>query len=170
MSERLFAHWCTPLGSPDTEHKLFSVCCCRMCHLNLRLCSFLVFPRQSSQRLTWLLTSTRAVWWTCRWTKVAPKWSGKMLDDEKELESFDTFAHVICNLPAKRLLFFSLSDIEHDCVYLTLCAVREIKAVMCLCHGQTKQNKTKRFLTLFQLSGNLCDHVQGFKMCLWATL
>lgn len=63
---------------------------------------------------------------------MAPKWSGKMLEGEKELEFFDALAHAICNLPApaQRLPFFSLSGIEHDCVYITLLALREIKAVM----------------------------------------
>lgn len=85
---------------------------------------------------------------------------------------------VIClSEPAQRLWFFSLGGIEHDCVYITLLALREIKAVMWLC---LDKKKTKSY-PISTLVGNLCDNVKkkGFNifnpvasstvfMCLWA--
>lgn len=142
----------------------YSVCCCGMHHLT----SGCAFCRRSSRRSTWLPTWTRGVWWTCRSTKVAPEWSGKMLEGGKgawaPLTHLPTQSVICLSEPAQRLLFFSLGGTEHDCVYITLLALREIKAVTWLCHGKTKQ---RDFLPYFNLGGKFvwhCYKKDGFKM------
>lgn len=59
----------------------------------------LLSSRQSSQKSTWPPTLTRDAWWTCRSTKVAPKWSGKTPEDDEGAQCFDALAHAICTVP-----------------------------------------------------------------------
>lgn len=111
---------------------LHTVCYCRMYRL-IQVISFLVFIRQNSQRSTWPPTSIRDVWWTCRSIKVAPKWSGKMLEANRKLLSFDAFTHAICNLPQwactkTPVLFFPVAFSVTLYVQHWLVALREIKA------------------------------------------
>lgn len=81
---------------------------------------------------------------------------------------------VIClSEPAQRLLFFSLSGNEHDCALL---ALREIKAVMWLCHGKTTKKSCPISTLVENLHDNVKERVQNFLsrqlfcffMILWA--
>ena len=166
MSEKTFCSSKLWVRESITEDKLDLILyvCCGMGHLTSG-CSFC---RRSSRRSTWLPTWTRGVWWTCRSTKVAPEWSGKTLGGGEgaraPLTHLPTQSVICLSEPAQRLLFFPLGGTEHDCVYITLLALREIKAVMWLCCGKTKQ---RDFLPYFNLGGKFVRHCyknDGFKL------
>lgn len=140
---------------------------------NLRLCFFLVFPRRSSRRSTWPPTLTLGVWWTCRSTKVAPEWSGKMLEDAGELESF---AHAICNLPqwacTKTPVLFSQWHWAWLCIYNIACTQRNQGCNVIMPWG----NKQKKdVLPYFNLDGkfvwqNACYTTRCFNQTVWSAL
>lgn len=93
---------CFELESSRTKDKLFKFVAEHASSNRSVFFFSLVFRRRSSQRSTWLPTSTRAAWWTCRSTKVAPKWSGKALKDRERALVFQTHLHhAICDLPQR---------------------------------------------------------------------